>query len=95
VRERVDAANRRIATGKLNDWLVDVQKRRQAPTTGTGRAPRLYYMTQSGVNPPEFTLFVNAPDRLSQAYRRFLWSRFIDHFGFAGTPVRFRMRKSQ
>ena len=52
-------------------------------------------MTQTGVGPPEFTLFVNAPSRLSENYRRFLRLRLIEHFEFHGTPVRLRFRQSE
>jgi len=40
-------------------------------------------------------LFVNAPSRLTENYRRFLWSQFTEHFGFKGTPIRFRVKKSE
>jgi GTP-binding protein len=92
---RMEQMTRSISTSKLNAWLKSVQLKRQIPTNRMGRAPRLYYMTQSGHRPPEFTFFVNGPERLDEGYRRFLWSRFTDHFGFEGTPVRFKFRKSE
>ena len=95
VAQRVAQHRRRIPTRELNAWLQAVQRRRAAPATAHGRTPRLYYMTQTGVGPPEFTLFVNAPSRLSENYRRFLSLRLIEHFEFEGTPVRLRVRKSE
>ena len=95
VGERMELMTRSVPTRRLNQWLAAVQQRRQAPANRMGRAPRLYYMTQSGRRPPEFTVFVNGPERLNEAYRRFLWSRFIEEFGFRGAPVRFRYRKSE
>ena len=95
LRERVEQASKRIPTSQLNRWLADVQRRRAAPTTRAGHQPRLYYVTQTGTRPPAFTLYVNAPERVSQEYRRFLWSRLVDRFGFHGTPVRLRYRKSE
>jgi GTP-binding protein len=94
VAKRLEEHARRIPTAQLNDWLAEVQKQRQAPSTNTGRAPRIYYLTQTGSRPPAFTLFVNAPSRLSDNYRTFLKSRFNDHFGFRGTPVKMRIKKS-
>jgi len=91
---RVAEHSRTLTTAQLNRWLQRVQKRRQVPATRLGRVPRLYYVTQTGVRPPQFTLFVNAPDRLSEAYRRFLWLDLTDTFDFHGTPVRFKVRKS-
>lgn len=92
---RVAEGQRKIATSKVNEWLKDVQRRRPVGSNRLGQTPKIYYMTQTGVGPPEFTLFVNAPSRLSEQYRRFLWLQFVDHFGFKGTPVRIRVRKSE
>jgi GTP-binding protein len=86
---------RRIPTKELNEWLALAQKRRAAPSNSLGRSPRIYYMTQTGIHPPTFTLFVNAPSRLSENYRRYLWGMFAEHFGFHGTPLRFKVRKSE
>ena len=95
VAERAAENTRRIPTHELNEWLKQAQKRRQAPSNAVGKAPKIYYLTQTGVRPPAFTLFVNAPSRLSQNYRRYLASHFAEHFGFRGTPFRFRVRKSE
>jgi GTP-binding protein len=95
IAERIAENTRTISTRQLNDWLAEVQKRRQVPSDSAGKAPKVYYMTQTGTRPPSFTLFVNAPSRLNDNYRRFLWSHFADHFGFRGTPLRFRVRKSE
>jgi GTP-binding protein len=93
--ERGRQASRRITTAKLNDWLQGVQRRQSAPSNRVGRAPRIYYMTQTGVRPPEFTLYANRPSLVNASYRRFLFSRFAEHFGFQGCPVRIRVRKSE
>jgi GTP-binding protein len=93
--KRIADHRRKIPTAELNRWLQDVQRRRAAPSTSLGRTPKIYYVTQTGTGPPEFTLFVNAPSRLGENYRRFLWLRLVDAFGFEGTPVRLRVRKSE
>ena len=93
VAERWEQATRRIPTPRLNRFLADAQRKRQAPSTRLGREARLYYMTQTGVRPPEFTIFANAPERLAVAYQRFLWSQLTETFGFQGTPVRLKFRR--
>jgi GTP-binding protein len=95
IAERAAENARRIPTGQLNEWLEDAQRRRGLPSNSVGKSPRIYYMTQTGIHPPTFTVFVNAPSRLTENYRRYLWSRFTEHFGFHGTPLRFRVRKSE
>jgi GTP-binding protein len=93
--QRVEEHARKIPTRALNDWLAAVQRLRGVPSTRSGLAPRLYYVAQTGTAPPEFTLFVNHPQRLNENYRRFLWLRFAEHFDFHGTPLRMRVRKSE
>uniref|UniRef100_A0A832MJH0 GTPase Der n=1 Tax=Eiseniibacteriota bacterium TaxID=2212470 RepID=A0A832MJH0_UNCEI len=93
--KRVEEHRRRIPTARLNAWLKEAQARRSVPTTRLGHQPRIYYATQTGTAPPEITLFVNQPSRLSDNYRRYLWQHFTGHFGFEGTPVRMKVRKSE
>ena len=95
IAERAAESHRRIPTGKLNEWLDLAQRRRAAPSNVVGKVPKIYYMTQTGIRPPTFTLFVNAPSRLTDNYRRYLWGQFVEHFGFRGTPLRFRVKKSE
>ncbi|HEY2954353.1 MAG TPA: ribosome biogenesis GTPase Der [Candidatus Eisenbacteria bacterium] len=92
--ERVTEHGRKISTAELNRWLEAVHRRRAAPSTRLGRVAKVYYVTQTGTTPPEFTLFANEPSRLAANYRRFLWTRLTEDFGFRGTPVRLRVRKS-
>jgi len=93
--QRAEEHGRKIPTRELNAWLEKVQKVRAAPATRLGHTPKLYYMAQTGTAPPEFALFVNHPQRLSENYRRFLWLRFGERFDFHGTPFRLRVRKSE
>ena len=72
-----------------------MQQQRQVPSNRLGREPKLYYMKQTGRRPPEFTVFVNAPDRLNASYRRFLWTQLTERFGYQGVPVRLRFRRSE
>lgn len=95
VQARVAENTRRISTHDLNEWLELVQKKRAVPSNAAGKFPKIYYMTQTGSCPPTFTLFVNAPSRLNDNYRSYLWGSFADHFGFRGTPLKFRVKKSE
>ena len=75
---------------------LDLEARRRGlPSTKLGRTAKIYYATQTGVGPPEITLFVNEPSRITANYRRFVWTRLTEHFGFRGVPVRLRVRKSE
>ena len=94
LQKRVLEHARKLSTREINNWLKLAQARRQPGTTKAGRGPRIYYATQTRTGPPEITLFVNEPARLAENYRRYLWSHFCEHFGFSGTPVRLRVRRS-
>ena len=95
IQQRADEHRRTVSTGDLNRWLEQAQQRRAPPSNRVGKVPKIYYVTQTGTRPPTFTLFVNAPDRLSPPYRRYLWLDLTAYFGFRGTPVRLSVRKSE
>ena len=52
----------------------------------------MHYVTQTDVNPPTFTFFVNHPDLVTDVYRRYIENRMRETFGFKGTPIRFHFR---
>jgi GTP-binding protein len=85
-------ATRRISTGALNDVLGDAQMALQAPMIA-GKRLRIYYGIQSGVQPPEFLLFVNNEKLLHFAYERYLENQLRKAFGFEGTPLRLTLRE--
>jgi GTP-binding protein len=88
------ARDTRIPTGILNRTL-EPHIRRKPPSGKGRRAPRVYYLAQSGTKPPAFTLFVNDPDIIKESFKRFLEKRIRDIYPFEGTPVRIRVRKSK
>ena len=83
-----EQANKRVTTGALNDVLSDAIARSQPPTD-KGRRLKIYYMTQTGIKPPVFVLFVNDAELFHFSYQRYIENRLRESFGFAGTPVRF------
>lgn len=93
--QRMGEHDRKLTTSELNKWLEAVQRRRALPSTGAGRTAKVYYCTQTAHRPPEITMFCNSPARLSDSYRRYLLLDLCDTFGFHGTPVRLKFRKSE
>jgi GTP-binding protein len=90
--DRVEAAFRkRVTTGELNRFFEQVLETRPPPTMG-GKAPRLYYVTQTQVRPPTFVAMTSMPDAVHFSYRRFVVNRLREHFGFEGVPVRVHYR---
>ena len=83
---------RRVATGILNDVLYDATAMNQPPSD-KGRQLRIFYMTQTGVKPPTFVIFVNDQELMHYSYRRYLENCIRKSFDFRGTPARFIIRE--
>ncbi len=82
----------RITTGMLNSTLADAQERMQPPTD-KGRRLKIYYMTQTGVRPPNFVVFCNDRELFHFSYQRYLENRIRAVFGLEGTPIRLVIRQ--
>lgn len=82
----------RISTGMLND-LVNEAVAMVQPPSDKGKRLKIYYMTQSGVKPPTFVVFVNNMELMHYSYQRYLENHLRKSFGFEGTPIRFFIRE--
>jgi len=82
----------RISTGNLNSILADATMRVQPPTD-RGRRLKIYYMTQTGVCPPNFVVFVNSAELFHFSYQRYLENQIRAVFGLEGTPIRMVIRQ--
>ena len=87
-----DQSNMRITTGMLNSVLADAQARVQPPTD-KGRRLKIYYMTQTGIKPPNFVIFCNSRELFHFSYQRYLENQIRAVFGLEGTPVRIVIRQ--
>ena len=85
-------ASFRIPTGLLNDILNEAIATAQPPSD-KGRRLKLYYMTQIGVRPPSFTLFVNDIGLMHYSYSRYIENTLRRAFDFEGTPIRLYNRE--
>lgn len=87
-----DQSAMRITTGMLNDVLTDATARVQPPSD-KGRRLKVYYMTQTGVRPPSFVVFVNDAELFHFSYQRYLENCIRSVFGLEGTPIRMTVRQ--
>ncbi|MBQ2839904.1 MAG: ribosome biogenesis GTPase Der [Oscillospiraceae bacterium] len=83
---------KRITTGMLNNVLADAVARVQPPTD-RGKRLKVYYITQTGVCPPNFIMFCNDAKLFHFSYRRYLENKLREVFGFEGTPIRVVIRQ--
>ncbi|MBQ6903989.1 MAG: ribosome biogenesis GTPase Der, partial [Lachnospiraceae bacterium] len=82
----------RVKTGVLNEVLTKALSMQQPPTD-RGRPLKVYYMTQVGVRPPTFVVFVNDKKLMHYSYTRYIENRLREAFGFGGTPLKFMVRE--
>ena len=87
-----DQSNMRISTGMLNNVLADAQARVQPPTD-KGRRLKIYYMTQTGIKPPNFVIFCNSRELFHFSYQRYIENQIRSVFGLEGTPIRLVIRQ--
>ena len=92
IKEVYETSRVRITTGVLNDVVNDATDNLQPPLQGTRRL-KIYYATQTGVQPPTFLFFVNDENLMQFSYERYLENYFRKTFQFEGTPIRFILRE--
>ena len=95
--EVIDAVAARLETkmptGVLNRVVRDAFARSQPPFA-KGKQLKFYYATQTGLNPPRVTLFVNDPKLSTPPHQAFLTARLREAFDLAGVPLILRYRSS-
>ncbi len=88
------SANRKMPTPVLTRLLGEAVQFQQPKRAGAFR-PKLRYAHQGGMNPPVIVIHGNSLEHVTDVYKRFLESRFREHFKLTGTPLRIEMKSSQ
>ena len=83
----------RVETSKLNAFLARITEA-HPPRLKSGARAKLRYITQKGVLPPTFILFLGSRGPLSPAYEKFFLDSLRREFEFNGTPLRLIVRTS-
>jgi len=90
-------AQQKIGTGVLNRMLQDVLSANPPPIR-SGKRFKILYATQveqkhtGAITTPRFLFFVNDPEALPPAYRKYLEGQLREHAPFRGLPVLFQFR---
>ena len=82
----------RVQTGVLNEILSEAVAMQQPPSD-KGKRLKIFYMTQVGVKPPAFVIFVNDKELMHFSYTRYIENKVRDAFGFRGTSLKFIIRE--
>lgn len=84
--------NKKISTSNLNLFALKINRESEAPSKD-GKVPQIKYITQIGVSPPKFIIFLNVRRFDDKRLKRFLQKKIREEFGFEGTPIRILFRK--
>ncbi|BDR56539.1 ribosome biogenesis GTPase Der [Xylocopilactobacillus apis] len=83
---------KRIPSSVLNDILYDAISM-TPPSAHKGRKLKLFYLTQVGVKPPLFIVFVNDVKLFHFSYDRYLINYIRKVFDFTGVPIKIKARQ--
>ena len=78
--------NKEIKTSILNDVILDAYQL-NIPPSYKGKRLKIYFTSQTGVNPPKFTFRVNNKGLVHFSYERYLENKIRENFDFTGTPI--------
>ncbi len=87
------SATTRVETSKLNEFLAKTTET-HPPRLKNGARAKLRYITQKGVSPPSFILFLGSRGPLSPTYEKYFLESLREEFGFHGSPLRLIVRTS-
>lgn len=89
-----DSYTKRVTTGQLNAFFDQALTNRYLGSH-KGKPIKLKYITQTGIEPPTFVLFTNAASKLHFSHRRYLENQLRSHFGFEGTTLRIKVKRTK
>jgi len=84
---------KKIPTGEINSFLEEVSNL-HPPAGLKNKRPRLKYITQIGINPPQFKVHGSQLDYLHWSYQRYFEHRMRDAYGFEGTGIDIEYKNS-
>lgn len=79
-------SKKEIKTSVLNDVIRDAVLLNQPPSY-KGKRLKIYFVNQSGTQPPKFTFSVNSKNLVHFSYERYLENKIRESFDLEGTPI--------
>ena len=75
-----------IKTSLLNNVIMDAVSFK-IPPSYKGKRLKIYFVSETGINPPKFTFQVNNKGLLHFSYERYLENKLRENFDLIGTPI--------
>lgn len=84
---------RKIATAKLNEYILPMIERYSPPAI-KGKHIKIKYATQlPNTQIPSFVFFANLPQYVKEPYKRYLENKIREKWDFKGTPIQIFIRQ--
>lgn len=77
---------REVKTSILNEVIQDAYQL-NLPPSYKGKRLKIYFTSQTGIEPPKFTFRVNNKGLVHFSYERYLENKIRENFDFTGTPI--------
>ena len=77
---------REVKTSIINEVIQDAYQL-NLPPSYKGKRLKIYFTSQTGINPPKFTFRVNNKGLVHFSYERYLENKIRENFDFEGTPI--------
>ena len=81
-----DNIKKEIKTSILNEVIREAYQL-NIPPSYKGKRLKIYFVSQTGINPPKFTFRVNNKGLVHFSYERYLENKIRENFDFTGTPI--------
>ena len=86
VKKVYDNSLKEIKTSVLNAVIRDAVLLNQPPSY-KGKRLKIFFVNQSGIQPPKFTFSVNSKNLVHFSYERYLENKLRENFDLEGTPI--------
>lgn len=78
--------HKEIKTSLINNVITEAVSL-NAPPSYKGKRLKIYFVSETGINPPKFTFSVNNKNLVHFSYERYLENKIRENFDFSGTPI--------
>ena len=85
-------SEKRISTGELNRFIESIRHKHK-PSSHNGKFAKILYITQSGIKPTTFVLFVNQKRLFHFSYIRYIENQLRARYTFEGVPIHLQLRE--
>ena len=79
-------SKREIKTSLLNKVIMDAYEL-NLPPSYKGKRLKIYFSTQTAIEPPTFNIQVNSKGLIHFSYERYIENKIRESFDFSGTPI--------